>query len=136
VDFDCPDQYFDCIICADVLEHTRDPWIVLKRLMRILQDEGVIIVSLPNLRHLSCILKIITDRFEYEREGILDKTHLRFFTLHTMRKLFDETGYEIRQIAENRSRRWQFRLLDALSLGLMRPFSVYQYLFVLKKHSA
>src|SRR5712691_2059238 len=80
VDLDCPDQYFDCILCADVLEHTRDPWIVLKRLMRILQDEGVMIVSLPNLRHLSCVLKIITDRFEYARDGILDKTHLRFFT--------------------------------------------------------
>jgi hypothetical protein len=50
-----------------------------------------------------------------------------------MRKLFGDTGYEIRQIAENRSYQWKFRLLNALSLGLMKPFSVYQYLFVLKK---
>ncbi|MBI1807850.1 MAG: class I SAM-dependent methyltransferase [Ignavibacteria bacterium] len=128
-----PDGHFDCIVCADVLEHTKDPWLVLRKLRRCLNDEGVLIASIPNLRHIDPILMILFDRFEYEESGILDKTHLRFFSLRTMRKMFDETGYKILTEWTNRSRSWKFKLLNLFSLGLMRPFSVYQYIFVVNK---
>jgi len=108
---DLPKGHFDCIVCADVLEHTKDPWQVLRNLRHFLRDDGVFIASLPNIRHIVPILKIIFDRFEYEESGILDKTHLRFFTLHTIRQLFNETGYQIQHVRTNRSISWKFNLL-------------------------
>src|SRR6185503_4542900 len=81
VEIDYPERHFDCILCADVLEHTKDPWEVLRRLRRYLSDGGVLIASISNLRHISPVMKILLDRFEYQDSGILDRTHLRFFTL-------------------------------------------------------
>lgn len=131
--FDLPQNHFDCIICADVLEHTKDPWMVLKNLRHFLRDDGVLIASIPNIRHVVPMLKILFDRFEYQESGILDKTHLRFFTLHTIRRMFHETGYLIQQVNTNRSISWKFKLLNLFSLGLMRQFSIYQYIVVAKK---
>ena len=89
-----PDGYFDCIVCADVLEHTRDPWEVLRGLRRLLDPKGVLIVSLPNLRHFKPLYFLLTNQFEYEASGILDRSHLRFFTLHTMRKMLRDSKLE------------------------------------------
>ena len=125
-----PDGHFDCIVCADVLEHTRDPWEVLRRLRRLLDPKGVLIVSLPNLRHFKPLYFLLTNRFEYEASGILDRSHLRFFTLHTMRKMLLESGYEILRRSENRSRGGMYDVLVLCSLGVLKPFTVYQYLFV------
>jgi ubiquinone/menaquinone biosynthesis C-methylase UbiE len=130
---DFPDNYFDCVLCADVLEHTKNPWDVLNTLRRFLANDGVLIASLPNLRHVVPILKIIFTRFEYDESGILDKTHLRFFTLHTIRQMFHQTGYEIERITANRSVSWKFTLLNLFSFGLMRQFSIYQYVLLARK---
>jgi len=126
-ELDVPECYFDCIICADVLEHLRDPWSVLLMLRRYLADDGVLLASIPNLRHISTVLKIVRDRFEYEEHGLLDQTHLRFFTLHTMLKMFRETGFSVDHIETNRSRSLIFQCASALTFGLFRPFSVFQY---------
>ncbi len=133
LELDLPQNHFDCIICADILEHTKDPWQVLGKLRPFLRDQGILIASMPNIRHIVPILKIIFDRLEYEESGILDKTHLRFFTLHTIRQMFNDTGYHIQQVKTKRSISWKFRLLNLFSLGLMRQFSVYQYIIVAKK---
>jgi len=124
------ERAFDCILCADILEHTRDPWAVLRELRRLLDPKGVLVVSLPNLRHLRPLWSLVADRFEYEESGILDRSHLRFFTLHTMREMLAETGYEILRRSENRSRNRLYDALVVCSLGLLKPFTVYQYLFV------
>lgn len=133
LNLDFPEGYFDCILCADVLEHTKNPWEVLRKLYGYLDDEGVLIASIPNIRHIVPILKILFDRFEYEESGILDKTHLRFFTLHTMKQMFEENGYRITRIESNRSSSWKFWLLNLFSIGLMRQLSIYQYVIVAQK---
>lgn len=125
-----PDGYFDCILCADVLEHLRDPWEVLRKLRRLLSPAGVLVASIPNIGHLSVLAKIIFDRFEYEPSGILDRTHLRFFTRHTIKQMFTSTGYTVHFAGANRSRGWKFFLLNVATLGLARPFSIVQYLVV------
>jgi 2-polyprenyl-3-methyl-5-hydroxy-6-metoxy-1,4-benzoquinol methylase len=130
---DYPHGYFDCILCADVLEHTRDPWGVLRKLRDFLDDDGLLIASIPNVRHIVPLLKIVFDRLEYEESGILDKTHLRFFTLHTIRQMFQQTGYTIFRIRTNRSKSWKFKLLNIFSFGIMRQFSVYQYIILARK---
>jgi 2-polyprenyl-3-methyl-5-hydroxy-6-metoxy-1,4-benzoquinol methylase len=133
LNLDFPEGYFDCILCADVLEHTKNPWEVLRKLYGYLDDEGILIASIPNIRHIVPILKILFDRFEYEESGILDKTHLRFFTLHTMKQMFEENGYRITRIESNRSSSWKFWLLNLFSIGLMRQLSIYQYVIVAQK---
>lgn len=126
-------NYFDCILCADVFEHLINPENIIKKLHSLLSDNGVMITSLPNIRHIVPLLKIIFDRLEYEESGILDKTHLHYYTLHTMKKMFAEAGFEIQKIENNRSRSLKFKIANIITLGLFKPFSIYQYIFVLRK---
>jgi SAM-dependent methyltransferase len=87
------DGHFDYIVCADVLEHLVDPEAVLRHFRRYLAPEGQVIVSLPNLRHESVVLPLLVDGlFEYRDAGILDRTHLRFFTLSGLGGLLSAAG--------------------------------------------
>lgn len=122
------DGYFDAIFCADVLEHLQNPWQALVKLRRVLAPNGVVIASIPHIGHATSVFKILFDRFEYEEYGILDKTHLRFFTLHTIKKMFDDAGFRIEEVCEMRSRSWKFALLRIATLGLFPRLAVYQYL--------
>lgn len=129
-----PAGYFDCIVCADVLEHMVDPWQALNRLRGWLGKDGVLIASIPSIRHITVVLRILFDRWEYcEEGGILDKTHLRFFTLYTMRRMFADCGYEIQSVRTNASRTLKFKIANLLSFGLFRPFTVYQYRITARK---
>jgi 2-polyprenyl-3-methyl-5-hydroxy-6-metoxy-1,4-benzoquinol methylase len=71
---------YDCIICSDVLEHLVDPWTTLDRLLEHLEPGGHLVVSMPNVRNLDVISDLLNGRWEYQPAGILDRTHLRFFT--------------------------------------------------------
>ena len=83
---------YDYIIFADVLEHLVNPKEVLERSKLFLKKEGIILVSIPNLAHNSIILNLLRDEFLYTQTGILDKTHLRFFTYKTLKRMFEEVG--------------------------------------------
>jgi 2-polyprenyl-3-methyl-5-hydroxy-6-metoxy-1,4-benzoquinol methylase len=92
-----PDGFFDVITCADVLEHLVDPLAVLKHLRRYLDDQGTIVASIPNIRHESVLLPLLVDgRFQYQDAGILDRTHLRFFTATELEQHFREAGFAIK----------------------------------------
>lgn len=86
---------YDAIIFADVLEHLPDPVPVLRRARALLrQPSGTLVLSLPNIRHLSVLFGLIVrGDWEYQPAGILDRTHLRFFTTKSARRLLTETGY-------------------------------------------
>lgn len=94
---------FDVIVAADVLEHLRDPKDLLLRLKPFLSKNGRVIISLPNIGHLSVIASLITGRFDYSETGILDKTHLRFFTPATAAELLTESGFQILKTQFTRS---------------------------------
>jgi GT2 family glycosyltransferase/glycosyltransferase involved in cell wall biosynthesis/Flp pilus assembly protein TadD len=87
------EEYFDYIIFADVLEHLIDPWKVLKNMKKYLKPQGKILASIPNVMHFSVIRGLLNGNWTYENAGILDKTHLRFFTLREIEKLFLNSGY-------------------------------------------
>ena len=75
------DKTFDVILFLDVLEHLVDPWNVLNKLVLLLKSDGIIIISIPNIRNFSIFKKLfLKGRWDYEESGILDRTHLRFFT--------------------------------------------------------
>jgi SAM-dependent methyltransferase len=98
-DLDAPlppfNEPFDVVLCGDVLEHLKDPLAVLTSLSQNLKPDGIVIVSLPNIANLYVRLHLLMGRFDYQDRGILDRTHLRFFTRKTFRQLLDDAGLEV-----------------------------------------
>jgi 2-polyprenyl-3-methyl-5-hydroxy-6-metoxy-1,4-benzoquinol methylase len=92
---DIPAASVDTAILADVLEHLRDPWSALRRLRSRLTPDAQVIASIPNTRNLWLISELVSGRWRYEPAGLLDITHLRFFTLEEMKRMFAETGYTV-----------------------------------------
>lgn len=95
------DEAFDWIIFADVLEHTIDPWTALASYRRYLKRDGRVVASIPNVRFYAVIARLIFNRWGYRESGILDSTHLRFFTLPTIRDMFKQAGFEIERVERN-----------------------------------
>lgn len=85
----------DAMIFGDVLEHTTDPIRVLRMAQAHLEDDGVVIISMPNIAHLKIRLRMLAGRFEYEEWGIMDRTHLRFFTLASAQQMLRASGFEL-----------------------------------------
>lgn len=90
--------YFDSIVCADVLEHLLHPEDVLKKLARYLEREGVIVISLPNVQYHEVVAMLVSGAWTYMNAGILDSTHVRFFTRQTAMDMVREAGLEVAHI--------------------------------------
>lgn len=90
-----PSQKFDFIILADILEHLTDPFIALQLVKKFLKKDGSILISLPNIANFVVRLNLLFGRFDYQDYGIMDKTHLKFFTKKTAEELIDRTGLRI-----------------------------------------
>ena len=91
-----PQGYFEVITCADVLEHLRDPTAVLRHLARWLAPGGRLVCSIPNVRHESVLMPLLLEgRWDYVGAGILDRTHLRFFTIESATRLLLEAGLAV-----------------------------------------
>lgn len=86
---------FDCIIMGDVLEHLREPGKVLAWVRTLLAEDGILLVSIPNTRHWSVVGGLIEGGWTYEPAGLLDRTHLRFFTRREARCLLDSQGFGV-----------------------------------------
>ena len=89
---------FDCIVCGDVLEHLRNPQPVLERLARALTPEATLVASIPNVRNCQVVRDLAAGFWTYESAGVLDATHLRFFTLGEVLDLFAASGLEVQQV--------------------------------------
>lgn len=85
----------NCIVFGDTLEHFRDPWAILKRLALQMRADDLICACIPNAQHWSLQMRLASGRFLYEDSGLLDRTHLRFFTWTTIQHLFASTGFQI-----------------------------------------
>jgi SAM-dependent methyltransferase len=89
---------FDYIIAGDVLEHLVDPWYVLIRLRPLLREDGMLLVSLPNVRHWPVIYQLlIKDEWQYQTVGVMDKTHVRFFTRRSAERMLADCGYIVQE---------------------------------------
>jgi 2-polyprenyl-3-methyl-5-hydroxy-6-metoxy-1,4-benzoquinol methylase len=125
---------FDLILCLDVLEHLVDPWATLRRLQSLLRPGGQLIASLPNIRHHSVVLPLLlTGKWRYETAGIMDRTHLRFFSRATAIDLLQQAGLqladELSTYAWGSWDKWK----DRLTFGLLRNFLSFQYLLSARK---
>lgn len=85
---------FDFIIFADVLEHLRDPQSILQTAVSFLSKEGCVLTSIPNIAHASIILSLIDGEFDYQKYGLLDNTHVHFFTRKSIKTMIDICGLE------------------------------------------
>jgi 2-polyprenyl-3-methyl-5-hydroxy-6-metoxy-1,4-benzoquinol methylase len=86
---------YDVLLFGDTLEHIPDPVAVLRRLRTKLRDDGVLVVSIPNFANWAVRLQVLAGRFRYNDRGILDRTHLRFYTEKSVRELFAAGGFEV-----------------------------------------
>ena len=86
------DESVDVIVCGDVLEHLRDPLGALRAAVRKLKSDGVVVTSLPNVAHGDVRLQLLHGSFRYRDLGLLDRTHIRFFTLESVRELLRDAG--------------------------------------------
>jgi 2-polyprenyl-3-methyl-5-hydroxy-6-metoxy-1,4-benzoquinol methylase/glycosyltransferase involved in cell wall biosynthesis len=86
---------FDVVVAADVLEHLKDPLSVLRAAKQFLKPDGYAVVCVPNIAHLSVRLALLAGGFPYGEKGLLDRTHLKFFTRESVEQLFDHAGFAI-----------------------------------------
>lgn len=123
---------FDLILLLDVLEHLVDPWVVLRRLKdECLADGGKVIISLPNARHFSLVIPLLLGKFTYAERGILDKTHLRFFTKNSAIDLLESASLKVEEIkATSLDVRLKSGKLNAATFGLFSGFIASQYIFL------
>lgn len=91
----CPEAHFDCILCGDVLEHLLSPEKTLALLKRYLAPDGLLITNVPNVGHWSVVWGLINGDFSYADAGLLDRTHLHFFTPQTFRQTLQEQGFRV-----------------------------------------
>ncbi len=91
-------EKFDVIVCGDILEHLKDPAAVLEKLKKLLKPEGYFVISLPNVAHYTVRWQLLRGKWNYQETGILDKTHLRFFTYKSMLRLFSELNLEVENV--------------------------------------
>ncbi len=137
---------FDVIILADILEHLKDPKSVLIRLKKLLKNDGYLLISIPNIAHVSIRLELLQGSFQYEKTGILDSTHLHYYTKNSFIKMLKSIKLVPNQVKHSVidfPEKNITRELDKLGLksnkeflkNLKSPEAVaYQYIFKVKTH--
>lgn len=92
---DYPLDYFDYIIFGDVLEHLHDPQSILAKIKKYLKPNGCVLASIPNIMHYTVLLDLLSGSFTRTDSGLLDRTHLNFFTLKEIYRMFEASGYRV-----------------------------------------
>jgi len=118
----------DAIIFADILEHIIDPSSVLIRLKQYLKNGGYIIASIPNMRHYTVIMRLIKRGWMYDEYGHFDKTHIRFFSLHSMIQLIKDAGYMIELIKPRIVASKKMKILNFMLFDRLQEFIAFQYI--------
>ena len=115
--FDLPEEYFDFIVFNDVLEHLIYPWDVLRQVKKYIEKRGYVLASIPNIRYFEQVKRLVLrGDWDYERWGLMDRTHIRFFTFKGMRKMLEQNGYTVLNIEgiNYEEFSWKFNILNIL----------------------
>lgn len=127
-----PTRHFDCVVCNDVLEHLDDPDATLRALTRVMAPNAVLVGSVPNVRYFPVLLDLVWNAdWRYAEDGVLDRTHRRFFTRKSFARTLAEAGYAPQQIVGiNPTASIKARLASMLSLGKLDDCRYLQFAFV------
>ena len=130
-----PDKHFDVMIFNDSLEHLVDPFLFLEKAKTKLKADGVLVASIPNVRHFRNMYQLIFKKqWRYTDSGILDRTHLRFFTCESIKDMFNDAGFSIIQLEGiHGTRKRKIRLLALLNFGLLNDIRFLQFAVVAKQ---
>lgn len=131
-------EEFDYILIGDVLEHVYNPESILVALNKLLKSTGQIIVSLPNVAHYSVRSSLLSGRWDMTDTGILDRTHIHFFTLKSAKELFKKTNWKIKTVRprgdlERWSRKLGVEILGKKLLFFWPELFAIQFIFVIEK---
>ena len=126
---DLPTAHFDCLVLNDVIEHVPDPGRLLRSLRPLLKPGGHLVTSIPNVRYFFNVVDLaVHGRWDYTDEGILDRTHLRFFTRSSMIRLLEECGFEtVTSVGINPTGSVKFRLANLVTLGRWSDMKFLQF---------
>jgi len=126
---------FDVIVCGDVLEHLVDPHEAIEKIKKLLKPQGVLITSIPNIREWHVLVQIVLyGSFKYSDEGILDRTHLRFFCKKDIEQLFIDSNMQILQnISALTVKGKGLKLINIVTLKIFEEFLTTQYYTVSRK---
>ncbi|MEP6913694.1 MAG: class I SAM-dependent methyltransferase [bacterium] len=125
-----PSAYFDCVIYNDILEHLRDPWQHLRDIQSHLRPGGHVVASIPNIRHHQVMNDVyFRGEWRYQSAGILDQTHLRFFTKTSIREMFESVGYKVQRLEGINGAEfpWKFGLINRLLLNALNDMRYMQF---------
>ncbi len=124
-----PAGHFDCLILNDVIEHVLDPSGLLVSLRPLLKPGGYLVASIPNVRYFFNVMDLVVQgRWDYTDEGILDRTHLRFFTRSSMIRLLEDSGYRVEgAVGINPTGSAKFHLVNLLTLGRWSDMKYLQF---------
>ncbi|HWH83019.1 MAG TPA: class I SAM-dependent methyltransferase [Burkholderiaceae bacterium] len=129
-----PGQQFDLVLCLDVLEHLVDPWRCADRLAQRLAPGGKLIASLPNVRCLHTLMPLLLrGEWRYTEDGLLDRTHLRFFTRGSAIEMLCGQRLQFERCIELIRPGTRLHTLDRLTFGLLRDLTTWQYLICVSK---
>ena len=106
---------FDALIVSEVLEHLTDPWTTLRKLVLCLKPGGEVYASSPNIAYWGVIKNLFLGRFRYRDSGVMDQTHLRWFTPESFRDLFQQAGVDVVSISPMRQPGWKGRVFNAIT---------------------
>lgn len=133
-------QRFDYILLADVVEHLSDPLSVVRRLLALLNNKGIVVISVPNISHIYMRLMLLCGKWNYTERGILDCTHLRFFTRASLLRLLDDAGISIQRLRSasipwsillNSAPNWLLNILESIdhfAVRLRPTLCTYQWI--------
>jgi O-antigen biosynthesis protein len=122
-----PASTFDTLIYADVLEHLKLPWEVLRDQRLLLHPGGRAFCSTPNVGHGRVLLRLLRQRWEYETEGVFDYTHLRFFTRRSLEAMFKAAGYREVSCRPLERASIKARIFNVLTVRLLRELTVHAW---------
>lgn len=110
-------ETFDALILSEVLEHLADPWAALRKLLPTLKTGGLVFASSPNISHYSVIARLLRGEWTLTDFGLMDRTHLRWFTPKAYREMFESCGYCVDAVQEHRPLTRKARTVNAMSFG-------------------
>ena len=116
------------------MEHLKSPLNALKKYLYYLNDNGALVISIPNVRHVSVIFELVfKGEWKYRRSGIMDGGHIRFFTINSFMRVLKEAGVRPVRIRRIFSLKGS-KIFNLLTLGIFREFLTAQYIFLVKKY--
>jgi 2-polyprenyl-3-methyl-5-hydroxy-6-metoxy-1,4-benzoquinol methylase len=108
---------FDAVIMSEVLEHLVDPWAALRRLRPLLKSGAIVLASSPNSAHYKVILMLLRGEWKTEDSGPMDRTHLRWFTPRSYRRMFESCGFAVDRVSSVGPLGWKAKALTRLTFG-------------------